>query len=868
MRDMNQKGTSLFEFALVLPALMLLTLGAVDINRVLHERQALQEAAKSAARCLYATDGDCLQHSAPPAPNLSWFQQDWQPTFLFPLKNYSASVSWGSHTVNTVQAQINTVQSGSYSLLSRSYDATVQLQGDWKIKKLYWLRRGGFPSITPGSNAGGNPVQDDNPRLASAQSGQGHHISIDVTNVPAVMPSQPPHFSTLAIHHSSAWSGGTTASDSNPAQLGYVDFKIPDPYRRADSMGLVPAGFSATFPIAGSAPIPEIDCFAKTNSTNDHKGPKCNSGWPSGFDASAASEVTTHTYVLLRVTGDAHNADGDQGRVVISLQENPLGSASTKGTPISLGGQVYAGSGAADFWFRGAPDSNTPHFPGYKVKIGTDTHGTPIYSDFHAPIKVKYNTRYRLLFHISDPDPSTSLPVRYTVDNVDIWYPRYDLREAEIDCVGLVTAQGVAATEGQCSSPQLNRFNPAIPSTGLSSYQSVPYTISNLCVPYGQTAKNVAATQISGAPDNNPNHYTFTKVAGAPACGQSGPHPIACPAVAQAPSTNNGISSNPSFAEIFAACPFSDPGVSAPASVCDPADPNNDCNANYITQVIDVPAYAPIAWGLICQNPYPPTPAGYNQVTWNLLSSITSYYSTDPLAPVPPVCTQFTQYDLDRNQPHVPNTSLFHSSTPDLGCNWQQSLKNEAQAILNAPGVLPANLSSVPAEAYYQYFQNSAGFVTVAQGSTSCSIPGTGAKSCISDSCVQLVNGTPVYSGVAALGCYPSGVVPAQCQGSSASSICFSQHTGCGNAPTSGYTPNVNVQAAIDRAYAKFQASVPSALLGCNGPRCTQFVPAIDLNNKKVSIDAEYEVPLLLLGNRSVKLKSRVIEAMEEQFAH
>ncbi len=53
-------GFSLLEQAIVLPAILLFTVGVIDISRIMQARGAMQEAVEASLRCLYPVDGDCV----------------------------------------------------------------------------------------------------------------------------------------------------------------------------------------------------------------------------------------------------------------------------------------------------------------------------------------------------------------------------------------------------------------------------------------------------------------------------------------------------------------------------------------------------------------------------------------------------------------------------------------------------------------------------------------------------------------------------------------------------------------------------------------------------------------------------------------
>ena len=66
----RENGTSLFEQAALLPILLILIFGAVDINTALQSYSALNEGVKAALRCTYTVDGKCIETSPDERPRL------------------------------------------------------------------------------------------------------------------------------------------------------------------------------------------------------------------------------------------------------------------------------------------------------------------------------------------------------------------------------------------------------------------------------------------------------------------------------------------------------------------------------------------------------------------------------------------------------------------------------------------------------------------------------------------------------------------------------------------------------------------------------------------------------------------------------
>jgi hypothetical protein len=133
----NTRAKYLLEFAVSLPVLLSLVLGANDINNVMRAKTALQEGSKTTLRCLYPTDGKCWQNSGDTRSRLYHAQRVNQSKILtIGTYNYDGEASWlEAPRYSYNNADVNIIGSVSYAvpnpqIIARWNSSNLELQGD------------------------------------------------------------------------------------------------------------------------------------------------------------------------------------------------------------------------------------------------------------------------------------------------------------------------------------------------------------------------------------------------------------------------------------------------------------------------------------------------------------------------------------------------------------------------------------------------------------------------------------------------------------------------------------------------------------------------------------------------------------------
>lgn len=95
MKRINQSGFSVLEQAIALPVLLSVIIAAVDVNSVLQAYSALQSGVRQSLRCLYTTDGKCVNTSPDTRARLyNYFLVQRDPIYLVDQFDLSGNTSW------------------------------------------------------------------------------------------------------------------------------------------------------------------------------------------------------------------------------------------------------------------------------------------------------------------------------------------------------------------------------------------------------------------------------------------------------------------------------------------------------------------------------------------------------------------------------------------------------------------------------------------------------------------------------------------------------------------------------------------------------------------------------------------------------
>ena len=389
---MRQRGTSMLEFSLVAPLLLLILLGAYDLNRFLHVQHALRVAADLTLRCIYPTDPECLVPSSIEPPNrlFDWFQLDADTPYIVPLYNYSARATWHELPILQFKPRATVLGRVHYSAAHQPFLATRTLQ-DWVGIIPRFQRSHGLPRIrSSGTCTSGY----------SFQSGEWKTCSI---SSPCSCTSRKPSFQYEPSFSLELGSSKSTSSQTDVLMGTAVLGSIPSPYQ--------------------SAPNPLQLELTHYSNCIDSEGSACQFGWPNSFPIGPAQEVTTFSYGVIWVTAVS---PGPSATGIATMRlERQLSDGSWKGVANMNepnNGQEFSGQGPHNFWPRGSHPvgTNLPDFQG-----GFSPEGDQ--KIFHGPIKFLFGKKYRLRFWLRSKNGAA---VNFKVKRVHVWLPRYVLNSA------------------------------------------------------------------------------------------------------------------------------------------------------------------------------------------------------------------------------------------------------------------------------------------------------------------------------------------------------------------------------------------------------------------------------------------------------
>ena len=91
LQKLKVRGYSLLEQAAVLPIVLGLILGAIDVNSTLQSYSGLKQAVNSALRCVYTVDGQCVTPSADARTRFfDYYLTTYDSTTFYPEHDYAA----------------------------------------------------------------------------------------------------------------------------------------------------------------------------------------------------------------------------------------------------------------------------------------------------------------------------------------------------------------------------------------------------------------------------------------------------------------------------------------------------------------------------------------------------------------------------------------------------------------------------------------------------------------------------------------------------------------------------------------------------------------------------------------------------------
>jgi hypothetical protein len=191
--------------------------------------------------------------------------------------------------------------------------------------------------------------------------------------------------------------------------------------------------------------------------------------------------------------------------------------------------------------------------------------------------------------------------------------------------------------------------------------------------------------------------------------------------------------------------------------------------------------------------------------------------------------------------------TLFNGTHSNLGCDWESVLREEAEQGAHVPSALRLKgYEHFAANASERGWDHERTSELTCAACTSCRFSTTRAT-------------IP--------GLFDPGSSPAACSGLPSGAWCESRayYVATGGA-NGGVTVNETEASRI--AFDEIRASIPSAKRDCSGTDCAEVAVVADSVAGTVNAAVRYNMPLYILGNRSVTLSSNITERFETKFSN
>lgn len=388
----KRQGFSLIEFAISLAALLPIIFGTIDLNNTLRAYNALAKGSEVALRCIYPTDGACME-AANRAPKrlFNWFQTNPSHEYFVRDVQYRGTGEWLSsprYVFDTYRARVlNTVSFEIPQYTVSTVVPTRQVSHPVTV----WVRKTGLPKVVPNNSANPN----------------GRDVHLEYNGEPGVPFPQAVHsesgqrvvsFGRPSISYTINLNNPLTGPSSGGISTRAIFRAKPNYYDKNDSLPPTPEAALAEFesyPFSGNGSIPAI-VYIKATLANQ------------------PSNITSK--LLLSIRG------GDQG------------------------GQVMAGNGPANFYPRGVGGAMPNDANG---RLGGDSSFQSALEWTHAvSLRPGANT-----IEISRTDVDSSgnqvfgwgANQTWTIDDVEVYLPRFSLRSFNTSCTQTSCTAGACA---------------------------------------------------------------------------------------------------------------------------------------------------------------------------------------------------------------------------------------------------------------------------------------------------------------------------------------------------------------------------------------------------------------------------------------
>ncbi len=369
-------GYTLIEQALVLPILLVFIFGAIDVSNTMQAYNALQEGVRTSLRCTYTVDGECIDvPTAAPSPLFNWYE----------ITGTTGDEVYGYryHYEGTEKY----IQRPVYNVSNFRARTLVQHQFDVSYYSRQAHRRK-FPAV--GEVAGIPIFQARAPRVRVNSPEDSRFRYLEQPGVHYV--NNLSYTIQNNITSTNNWIDSTASTPVTSRNLGTIRFRVNNPHQGAECRK------SDQFNYASDSVV------ASNNGCGGHNGSRGN--------------------VVLWIHGDSQGSDNGATGVIDIRVDGP-------GLSMDLGGRKYTsnpGTRHADHVPRGIPS-------GYLAP------GSAPYTEAtdYPNVIVEFGQWYTISFTLRQAldEPSTYGKVFYNSNNMDLFAPRYGESEnSHVECEG------------------------------------------------------------------------------------------------------------------------------------------------------------------------------------------------------------------------------------------------------------------------------------------------------------------------------------------------------------------------------------------------------------------------------------------------
>ena len=390
-------GSTLFETALVLPALLFILLAASDVSRMMHAHTVVNEAAEYAARCVYPIDGECNRAEAATADAYyNWYDVTVDADYFVNEYNYSGTALPLYMPVYRYDLLARVIDTVSYQ---QAYPGWIGERTTYRVNATepYVVRNEAlaYPIVTV-SGSLRNWSVNRSPQV-TAFLGQGRYRSNP----------------NISLRDCGLKGTGVNQYRSCTATVSATSRLV---------IGEVPINLTAPAGAVTAQRCLVDNANLVVNPSGAARGDACSATWQDNLNP-YEPEHSIGNNVVIGVTASTQGSSGPGNAY---LRVNEYDAANNLIRTQDLNGQALpTGAANANFYLRG-------HFRDIKVHqyrnngVGQD-RGIFLYYRGSNGVA-------RTTLEVSVAADSAANPVELEVRSVEVWHPRYETRQHSFEC--------------------------------------------------------------------------------------------------------------------------------------------------------------------------------------------------------------------------------------------------------------------------------------------------------------------------------------------------------------------------------------------------------------------------------------------------